>query len=320
MKIAITGATGFVGRELSRVAQFHGIETIPIVRRAHGIRNELVAGDLETANLTELTNGLAGVDAVVHLAARTHVMGHDTDSKTKYFRTNVEGTVAITTAAIQAAVGKFVFLSSVKVNGEETADGESYSGSDLPQPEDEYGITKLQAEGIISEKARSGHFQAVTLRPPMIYGADVGGNFARLVAAVRRRVPLPFGLIDNRRSMISVRNLCEAVLRSVLISNPAPIVLTVSDGPDVSTRRLVQSIGDAIGRPARLLPVPSALIRAVGSMTGHSQEVRRLLGNLQVDTQIARDALGWQPSEQLDSALQRMFTDAQHAQRYCQKS
>lgn len=307
MKVAITGANGFVGRELIQMFQHDGVEVFPIVRRESGLPNEIVSGNLEATDIERLSYRLEGINAVVHLAARTHVMKTETDALEKYTRTNVEGTRRLLAAVTNSAVERFVFMSSIKVNGERTYPGQIFSGNDDPRPEDDYGNTKRVAEDIIRDIAVRTGLRTAILRPPMVYGLGVGGNFARLVTAVRRGLPLPFGMIDNRRSLISVRNLCEATVKATTISNLGNLVLTLSDGKDVSTRHLVRSIGMAVSRPARLVPVPSSLLYALGLFSGRQNEVRRIIGNLQVDTMTAQHALGWIPSETLDTGLQRIF-------------
>jgi nucleoside-diphosphate-sugar epimerase len=309
MKVGITGATGFVGRELTRQAEAAGYVVVPIVRRATGRRGEIITGDLEMADVTALARGLMGVDAVVHLAARTHVLRDHSDMLAQYRRINVAATDCLLQAITAAGVKRLIFMSSIKVNGEETYPGHRFSGNDLAQPQDEYGRTKHEAEKLIGAVACRTGLRTVVLRPPMIYGPGVGGNFARLVTAVRRGIPLPFGRIDNRRSLISVRNLSDATMLALTASDVNGTVLTLCDGEDVSTRSLVETIGKAIGRRARLLPVPPKVLKMMGLLTGRSEEVRRLVGDLQVDAAAAREKLGWTPGEQLETALTRMFGD-----------
>jgi nucleoside-diphosphate-sugar epimerase len=264
---------------------------------------ELVVGALEDADRGTLTKALRGVDAVAHLAALTHVSLRGEEARHAFERVNVEGTRLLLEAASNAGVQRFVQMSSVKVNGEETRPGERFAGVDTPAPEDDYGRTKHAAEMLV----RASGIESVILRPPMVYGADVAGNFARLVAAVRRGVPLPFGAIDNRRSLISVDNLSHATLAALTHPDAAGAVVTLSDDDDRSTAALVRAIGMAIGRPARLVPVPVKMLRFLGGITGRQGAVRRLVGNLQVDNNAARAALDWTPRDRLESALRRML-------------
>jgi nucleoside-diphosphate-sugar epimerase len=303
MRIAVTGAGGFVGRELLHRLREGGYTAIPFVRRAAGLPGEIVTGALEDADISTLARHLDGVDAIAHLAARTHIL-HDTgDALAAYRRVNVAGTDRVVRAATAAGISRLVYMSSIKVNGEETRSGRRFSGSDAPAPEDAYGQSKLEAERRI---VASG-LESVILRPPLVYGVGVGGNFARLVTAVRRGVPLPLGRVDNRRSLISVRNLADVTILALTRARAGGQILTVSDGEDVSTRTLVTAIGTAIDRPARLVPIPVVLLRQAGKLLGRGEEVRRLIGNLQLDDEGARTRLGWMPGEQLGPALRRML-------------
>lgn len=314
MKIAVTGASGFVGGELLRRAAEAGHSVMPIVRSETGRRGEFVTGNLENADVAALADALRGVDTVVHLAARTHVMRDHGDALATYRRINVEATARLMQAVAATGVKRVVYMSSIKVNGEETPPGVRFSGSDLPQPADDYGRTKYEAEQLVAIEGDRSGFETTILRPPMIYGQAVGGNFGRLVSAVARGIPLPFGLIDNRRSLISVRNLADATLRAAEAANAGGAVLTLCDGEDVSTRTLVKAIGRATGRPARIVPVPPPALKLIGHAAGHGATVRRLLGNLQVDTSAARRVLGWMPTEQLEQALLRMLGNGHSAE------
>lgn len=304
MKIAITGATGFVGRELCHHLREAGHIVVPIVRRTIGLPNEVVAGPLEGANPAMLANGLREVDAVAHLAALTHIRE---DCRQAFHQVNVDGTRRLLDAIDAAGVGRVVYMSSIKVNGEETQPGERFCGTDIPAPEDEYGRTKHEAERLIATAVRAAARHAVILRPPMVYGSGVAGNFGRLVAAVRRGVPLPFGGVDNRRSLISVRNLVDATAIALTRSDAGGSVLTLCDGEDVSTPDLIEAIGQAVGRRPRLIPLPTGILKFAGRLTGHSDDVRRMIGNLQVDNEAARIALNWAPRDQLCPALRRML-------------
>lgn len=306
MRIALTGATGFVGRTLKQRLEKAGHAVVSIVRRDTGDPGDVAVGPLEESNAGVLTTALSGVDAVAHLAALTHVTGNPQNARQAFQRVNVEATRRLLRAACDAKVARFVYMSSIKVNGEETRPGQHFSGADAPSPEDDYGCTKYQAEQLV----RSASIESVILRPPMVYGADVAGNFARLVSAVRRGVPLPLGCIDNRRSLISVDNLADATMCALTHDGAVGAVVTLSDGEDCSTATLVRAIGDAIGRPARILPVPVAALTLTARMTGRTTIVRRIVGNLQVDNSEARTRLNWTPHDRLETALLRMLASS----------
>lgn len=307
MKIAVTGASGFVGRELLTRLQQAGHDVVPIVRRKTGLSNEVIAGDLECADVSALADGLHGVDGIAHLAALTHVRGHPADAQQSFQRVNVQGTQRLLNAATAAGIKRVVYMSSIKVNGEETRFDHRFSGHDTPSPEDDYGRTKYEAELLIADEAVTAGLQTVILRPPMVYGRGVAGNFGRLVSAVQQGVPLPFRLVNNRRSLISVCNLADATICALTSAKAAGMILPVSDGKDYSTRALVEAIGFAVGRQARLFPVPVSALKLAGRLLGRGDEVRRIVGNLQIDNDAACAALGWTPQDNLQPALTRML-------------
>lgn len=309
MRIAITGATGFVGRELTSHLKKMGHFVVPVVRQSSGLEAELVIGPLERIDVVQVATSLKDVDAVAHLAARTHVLRENGEVASNYRRVNVIGTERLLQAVTAAQVRRFVYMSSIKVNGEETLPDQKFSGDDVAAPEDDYGRTKFEAESVIRSVTTRSDLEAVILRPPLVYGAHVQGNFGRLVAAVRRGIPLPLKSIDNRRSLISVFNLADATAQALLMPRTGSVTLTLSDGEDVSTRLLVESIGNAIGRSPRLFSVPPKVLRKIGQLVGRGDEVRRLVSNLQVDCSAARRVLDWSPQEELGPALCRMLNE-----------
>lgn len=310
MKIAVTGATGFVGRELLTRLQHAGHDVVPIVRRKTGMSNEIIAGGLECADVPALAVGLNGVDAIAHLAALTHVREHPGDAQQAFQRVNVQGTQRLLDAASAAGIRRVVYMSSIKVNGEETHLDHRFSIHDTPDPEDDYGRTKYAAELLIAAGAHAAGMETVILRPPMVYGSGVAGNFGRLVSAVQRGIPLPFKSVNNRRSLISVRNLADATICALTSADADGMVLPISDGEDFSTPALVEAIGVAVGRRARLIPVPVTALELAGRLFGRGEEVRRIVGNLRIDNEAARIALGWTPQDHLQPALLRMLRPA----------
>ncbi len=246
---------------------------------------------------------LQGVDCVIHLAARTH-QTHDTaaDPLAEYRRINVQATHTLAQAAVAAGVQRFVFASSIKVNGEATT-GKPYSEADAPCPEDHYGITKREAEHALRVVAASSSMQTVILRPPLMYGPGVKGNFLALVRAIARGVPLPLASLRNRRSLLGVANLAHAI--AVCVQHPAAAGKTylVADNDGLSTPDLVRAIALALGKTPRLLPCPAALLVLAGRLTGKSGAMRRLVGSLQIDSSRIRNELGWQPQTSLAHGL-----------------
>jgi nucleoside-diphosphate-sugar epimerase len=237
---------------------------------------------------------LNGCDAVIHLAGRAHVMHEQAHDPLQAFRrVNVEGTLHLAEAAMRQGVRRFIYVSSVKVNGERTED-KPFSAADTPAPEDAYGLSKHEAECRLRELAQD-RMEVVIVRPPLVYGPGVRANFLQLMRAVQRGLPLPFGAVDNRRSLVYVGNLAD--LLATCLTHPAAAnkTLMVSDNEDLSTAQLIRLLAEAVHKPARLLPIPPALLRAAAAAVGKRAQAARLLGSLQVDVGATMQALQWRP-------------------------
>ncbi len=302
--IAITGADGFVGRRTVEDLARRGHVVIGVVRRpsATSAPTARMVGDIDAH--TDWMRVLEGVDSVVHCAARAHVMGERTvDSLPLYRSVNVEGTRRLAEQATRCGVRRLVYLSSVKAAGERSALGRPLSLSDVPAPEDAYGVSKREAELALLEVGAATGLETVIIRPPLVYGPGVKGNFFRLMGAIARGWPLPLGVFDNRRSMVSLANLTDFV--SLCAESPAAAGRTffVSDGEDFSTASLVQRMGEALGCSVRLLPVPGAVLSMLGRLMGKASEVERLVGTLQVDLSDSHELLGWSPPQTVDQGL-----------------
>jgi nucleoside-diphosphate-sugar epimerase len=304
LRILVTGASGFVGSALCPLLEARG----HAVRRAIRASGSL-PGAGETVSVGELsgetdwTGALAGVQCVVHLAARTHVLRERSlDPLAEYRRVNVEATRRLAAQAAAAGARRLVFASSVKVNGEESP-GRPFTEADDPRPQDAYGLSKREAEQALRALERETGLEVVVLRPPLVYGPGVKGNFLRLLQLVARGVPLPLASVRNRRSLIYVGNLADAILAACEAPQAAGRTYLVSDGEPVSTPELVRAIARALGVAPRLLPCPPALLRAAAALAGRGQEAHRLLGSLEVDgSRIARE-LGWRPRASLAEGL-----------------
>jgi nucleoside-diphosphate-sugar epimerase len=292
--VLVTGATGFVGTPLCAGLAAAGYRVRRALRASQAAApDDSIVGDIGPD--TDWREALAGVDAVVHLAARTHVL-HDTadDPLAAYRRINVEGTQRLATAALRAGVRHFVFMSSIKVNGEATRDA-PFRAADPPRPEDAYGNTKREAEEVLRTLAAPGGLQLTILRPPLVYGPGVKGNFLRLMKLVARGVPLPLGSIENRRSLVYVGNLNDLVLACLRSPHAAGQTFLVSDGVDLSTPELVRALATALGVRPRLVPFPPRLLELVAAVLRRSDELKRLTGSLEVDANPNLERLGWRP-------------------------
>lgn len=302
-RILVTGAGGFVGRALTAALDSAGRDWIAATRKpspAPGDR-QIVVGDIGAE--TDWRAALQGIDCVVHLAARTHVIDErSSDPLAAYRSINLSGTTALAQQTAAAGVRRLVFLSSIKVNGEATT-ARPYTEDDTPRPEDAYGISKLEAEDALRRIGADSGLETVVLRPPLVYGPGVKGNFLRLLGLVERGTPLPLASIDNRRSLIGVANLADAIVSCIDAPAAAGKTYLLSDGDDVSTPELITRLARAMGRTPRLLPCPVALLRLGAALLGKRAVAMRLTGSLQVDGSRIRRELGWQPRYSLDQGL-----------------
>lgn len=297
-KVLITGASGFVGRHLCELLTGQGYEVRGTIRTAPAEVGPLawelvgtgdIGGDVDWAPVLE------GVDYVVHLAGRVHVMNEkEQDPLTAFRRINVKGTEALMKGAGAHGVKRFVFVSTIKVHGDGT-ESAPYTSADSLAPPDPYGQSKLEAEDAVERLGKDFGIETTIIRPPLVYGPGVGGNFIRLLGLVARGVPLPFGSIDNSRSLVYVGNLCDLIHKCLSNPSAAGKRFLVSDNVDLSTKQLVQGMAAAMSRPSRLLPVPPAFLRLAGKLLGRTREISRLTGSLQVDISDTIETLGWTP-------------------------
>ena len=299
-KCLVTGADGFVGRVLLGAL---GGRMLRVLRRpAENPRAcDMIVGDIGPH--TRWDDSLRDIDCVVHLAARTHMpRSVGADALPEYRFINVEGTRRLAQQAAAAGVRRFVFMSSIKVNGESTTE-RAFTEVDVPAPEDAYGISKREAEDVLRDIAGQTGMEWVVLRPPLVYGPGVEGNFLHLLKAIDRGLPLPLGSIRNHRSLIHVANLADAIV--ACIDNPAAAGNTflVRDDGDISTPDLVRKLAAGLDRPARLLPCPVPLLMLGAALCGKPAAAARLAGSLTVDDSAIRRKLGWMPRISMDQGL-----------------
>ena len=307
MNILVTGATGFVGKAvLAQLAadpcgRLRAAVRRPTPTMPTGVQSAVV-GDL--ASDTDWSQAVAGVDVVVHAAARVHVMRETAaDPLAEFRRANVDGTLALARQAADAGVRRLVFVSSVKVNGEETSPGKPFTGMDAPQPVDPYGVSKLEAELGLQQLGAASGMEIVVVRPALVYGPAVRGNFLTLLQWVQRGLPLPLGGIRNQRSFIALDNLVSLILLCAAHPSAAGRIFLAADGEDLSTPELILRLGRAMNKRVRLFSIPTGALHGMASLLGRSSTSQRLCGWLQVDNSHARELLNWSTVVSVDDAL-----------------
>ncbi|QNH76400.1 SDR family oxidoreductase [Pseudomonas protegens] len=306
-RILLTGASGFVGRAvLERLSSVSAHQlTVAIRKPLQGLAVTTNAAQISQIDgATDWTRILPDCDVVIHAAARVHVMQElSVDPLATFRKVNVEGTLNLARQAAQRGVRRFIFISSIKVNGEETSLDVPYTADSELLPLDPYGISKMEAEkGLVTIASQTG-MEVVIIRPPLVYGPGVKANFLTMMQWLYKGVPLPFGSIHNRRSLVALDNLVDLIITCINHPKAANQVFLVSDGDDLSTTALMRKMGDALGKPARLLPVSSGVLTFFADLLGKASLSQRLCGSLQVDITKNRELLGWTPPVNVDSAL-----------------
>lgn len=307
MRVLLTGASGFVGTALQARLLADGQYMLrSAMRQPPGdppIGLEVcVAPSLGPD--ADWSAALAGVDVLIHCAARVHVMSElAADPLAEFRRSNVEGTLRLARQALDAGVRRIVFVSSIKVNGELTRSGEAFRADDTPLACDPYGISKREAEeGLLALAMQSG-LEVVIVRPPLIYGPGVKANFLSMLRWLNKGIPLPFGAIDNRRSLVALDNLVDLLVLCLVHPAAAGERFLVSDDDDLSTSDLLRGLGHALGRPARLLPVPASWLGSAARLVGRKDLSQRICGSLQVNIDKTRELLGWTPPVTVNQAF-----------------
>lgn len=306
----VTGATGFVGMALCRKLHESGVSVKAAYRRRGGVPNfppevtPIAIGSIGPED--QFVGVLNKVDTVLHLAARVHVMKDAATDPLAAFRVlNTLGTEVLARQAAAAGVRRFVYVSSIKVNGERTPTNIAFTEFDPHLPRDPYGISKSEAELALHRVTRETGMEIVIVRPPLVYGPGVKGNFERMLQALRRGLPLPLGAIDNRRSLVYVENLVDALVLCANHPAAANNTYLVSDGEDLSTPDLLRKLAEALATSARLFPAPRSFLRLGGAILGKTEVVERLLDSLLVDSGKIRRELGWRPPFTLTEGLQK---------------
>lgn len=304
--ILVTGASGFLGRSLIGRLQSDGYSVAGSIRRPSSLLPSTVrAHVVDVENPQDSWAGaLEGVDTVIHCAARVHVMlDKSTNPLAEFRRANVEATLRLARQSSAAGVRRFIFISSIKVNGENTLPGSPYTADDVPRPADPYGISKMEAEAGLLALAATVDMDVVIIRPVLVYGPGVKANFLSLMRWLARGVPLPLGAIHNKRSLVALDNLCDLISTCMNHSAASNQVFLVSDGEDLSTTELLRRMAQALNAQARLLPIPGWVLRLGALLIGKPDFSQRLCGSLQVDITKTRTLLGWTPPVSVNDAF-----------------
>lgn len=300
MKILVTGANGFIGTHLCQELASRNIDFRATAR--NGNENhyaDFFSCDLETTK--SLDQLMEGCEIVVHLAGRAHVTGDD--SAEKYRIANEVVTQRISSAAVQNGVTRFVYLSSIKVNGESSNSNQPIRHTNNPSPLDNYGRSKLNAEVTLQSICRASNMSYVIIRPTLVYGKGVKANFSALISAVRKGLPLPIASVHNSRSMIGINNLIDLIVNTCTNPKGANQTFLASDGDDISTPVLVRLIAKSLNRPARIFPFPTSILRLLASVIGRSSTIDKLTGSLSVDISHTMNSLNWQPPFSTESEI-----------------
>lgn len=311
MNILLTGATGFLGQRL-----YHKINSLPGFKLTSVVRSTIAMVDDNKIFIDQISgdtdwgSALVNKDVIIHAAARAHfIKDKATGHLEKYYLVNVDGTLTLARQAAKAGVKRFIFISSIKVNGEHTLKDQPLREENIPAPLDAYGISKWQAEqGLLKISADMG-MEAVIIRPPLVYGPGVKGNFAVMIKLVKKGLPLPLGAVHNKRSLIALDNLVDLIITCIDHQKAANQIFLAGDGRDLSTTELLQGIAKAAGVPSRLIPVPASTLMFVSSLLNKKLFAQKLLGSLQVDISKAKDILGWTPPLSVEEGLARCFVD-----------
>jgi nucleoside-diphosphate-sugar epimerase len=305
MKVLVTGASGFIGKYLCQSLLVQSIEIVTVTRTKANANKNITIINKELNKDTDWNDTLKGIDLVIHLAGRAHVMKDEASDPYKaYAEINIEATKHLAEQAALNGVMRFIFLSSVKVNGEST-NKSAFKESDQPKPEDDYGKTKYEAEKVLSKIAQETGMEVVVIRPPLVYGKDVKANFKNLIKLSQSGLPMPFGAIHNKRSFIYIENLIDFIMVCIDHPQAANQTFLVSDDDDVSTTQLIKSIAKASSKKSTLIPIPLSWLTLVFKLIGKESLSNRLCGNLQVDISKAKTLLGWKPPVSFKDGITR---------------
>lgn len=305
-RVLVSGASGFVGQRLiMRLLLDKKCAPIAAARRVTQLQGLCPVVSFDLDNPADWP-ALNGVDVVVHTAARVHVMNElAKDALAEFRKVNVEGTLQLAKRAAEAGVRRFIFISSVKVNGESTLPGKPFSADDMPAPQDPYGVSKYEAEQALKKLALETAMEVVIIRPPLVYGPGVKANFLSMLRWLDKEVPLPLGAIHNQRSLVALGNLVDFIVTCINHPAAANQTFLVSDGEDLSTPQLLNRLASALEKRSRLIALPEWLILSVATLLGKQAVASRICGSLQVDISKNYELLGWTPPISSDRAMRQ---------------
>ncbi|NRP58439.1 SDR family oxidoreductase [Marinobacterium sp. xm-d-564] len=307
MKVLLTGASGFLGSHIAKaLASKPDIAVVASLRGAVSVPNVQIVRVADVSAMTDWSDALYGTHLVIHTAARAHVIkDNGVDPLAEYRRVNVDGTLNLARQAAEAGVSRFLFVSSIGVNG--NINSTPFTEDDEPNPCGLYAQSKWEAEQGLWEVQRQTGIEVVIIRPPLVYGPNAPGNFGSLVKRVAQGVPLPLGAIYNSRSLVAVDNLVDLIINCIDHPAAANQVFLAGDGQDLSTTELLQGVAKAMDKPSRLFRVPSSWLIFGATFFGKRIVAQKLLGSLQVDISKARNLLGWKPPISVEEGLRRCF-------------
>ncbi len=307
-KILVTGATGFIGQALVEHLTVDGFEIIASIRQ----NTTSLSPDIQQVQVgdllpdTDWSDALSGVDVVIHLAARVHIMNDESsDPSADFQKTNTLGTLNLARQAAELKVSRFIYLSSIKVNGETTTANNPFDEQVSLVPTDPYGLSKYMAEQGLKEVANQTTMDVVIIRPPLVYGPNVKANFETMMKWLYRGIPLPLGAIHNQRSLVALDNLVDLIKTCIEHPNAKNQTFLVSDDEDLSTTELLQRLASSLGKPSHLIPIPAYLLTTAATVLGKRDLVQRLCSSLHVDISHAKQVLGWSPPISVTEALQK---------------
>ena len=310
-KILVTGASGFVGQSLCKTLSKSGKSVIAAVRNHNSIsvnKNIKLISVGDIAFKKNWKDSLADTDCIIHCAGAAHRM-KNVRNFDSYQSTNIDGTTHLTEQAVVSGVKRLVFLSTVKVNGENTDQGnakEKFLHQDNPNPQDLYSISKLEAEKVLWKYSAKTELEIVVIRLPLVYGYGVKGNLARLIKLVRSGIPIPLSLVKNQRSMIGIDNLVDLLVKCIDHPEASGKIFLASDGEDLSTPQLIKLIASSMGKKANLFPIPVYMLKFLASIFGRREEMNRLVGSLRVDNSYTKEILNWTPPVSVEEGIRRM--------------